>query len=117
MANWHHCIMLCRKLSLLIIPLVLFTLVSCRSHSRAEAPAANYDSSASDITQADQFYRQRDDLARLERGMVLVRQAAAIEPGNYDAAWRLAKFDYYLATHTQGDYQERAFREGVDAGK
>ena len=49
------------------------------------------------IAQADQFYRQRDDLSRLEQGIVLLRQAAAIDPTNYDVEWRLAKFDYYLA--------------------
>ena len=89
--------MLCRKLSLLIIPSVLLNLVSCRSHSKAAASVDNNESAAADIAQADQFYRQRDDLSRLEQGIVLLRQAAAIDPANYDVEWRLAKFDYYLA--------------------
>jgi len=62
-------------------------------------------------------YAQRDDLKQLEQGIVRLRQAAAGDPNSYDADWRLAKFDYYLATHTDGEYRDRAFREGVDAGK
>jgi len=39
------------------------------------------------------------------------------DPDNYDAAWRLAKFNYYLATHLNDNNSERAFREGIEAGK
>src|SRR5215470_7614903 len=77
----------------------------------------NKDAVPSMIAQADLFYARRDDLTQLEQGIVLLRQATTADPNNYDAFWRLAKFDYYLASHTDGDYQKRAFREGVDAGK
>src|SRR5229473_2037 len=109
--------MLGRSLYLLPIVSLLFATISCRSHSNAAAPTADNRSTASDIAQADQFYREREDLVRLEQGIVLLRQAAANDPNSYDANWRLAKFDYYLATHTDGEYRERAFREGIDAGK
>jgi len=79
--------------------------------------AYNKDAVLSMIAQADQFYARRDDLTQLEQGIVLLRQATTADPNNYEAFWRLAKFDYYLASHTDGEYQERAFREGVDAGK
>jgi len=109
--------MLMRSLYLLPIISLLFATISCRSHSNAAAPTADNRSTASDIAQADQFYREREDLMRLEHGIVLLRQAAANDPNSYDANWRLAKFDYYLATHTDGEYRDRAFREGIDAGK
>jgi len=79
--------------------------------------AYNKDAVPSMIAQADQFYARRDDLTQLEQGIVLLRQATTADPNNYEAFWRLAKFDYYLASHTDGEYQERAFREGVDAAK
>jgi hypothetical protein len=42
--------------------------------------------------------------------IVLLRQAITIDPGNYDASWRLAKFNYYLATHTDNnDERNRHF--------
>lgn len=69
------------------------------------------------ITRADQFYAQREDLKQLQQGIVLLREAVTSDSNNYDANWRLAKFNYYLASHTDGDYRERAFREGIQAGK
>lgn len=53
----------------------------------------------------------------MEQGIVALRQASTTDPDNYDAAWRLAKFNYYLATHLNDNTRERAFREGIEAGK
>jgi tetratricopeptide (TPR) repeat protein len=99
-----------------VVPLFLAAL-SCRSHTKSAAPTADNRSTASDIEQADQFYREREDLTRLEQGIVLLRHAATVDPNSYDANWRSARFDYYLATHTDGEYRERAFRDGIIAGK
>ena len=97
---------------------VLLISSSCRLHSSAAPPTANTTEAPASITgQAEQFYAHRDDLKQLEQGIVLLRQVAANDPNNYEANWRLAKYNFYLASHTQGDYQERAFREGVNAGK
>src|SRR6185369_463394 len=97
----------------------------CAHRSQAVAPNAINNSPASDpasdpasnIAQADQFYRARDDLKHLEEGIVLLRQAATTDPNSYEANWRLAKFSYYLARHTEGEYRDRAFRDGINAGK
>jgi tetratricopeptide (TPR) repeat protein len=101
----------------LSIACILFLLPSCKSHSNYAPPPPDKQSAVSDIARADQFYGQREDLKQLEQGIVLLREARAADPANYDAAWRLAKFNYYLATHTEGDYRERAFREGIEAGQ
>ena len=55
---------------------------------------------------------------QLRRGIVSLRQALTKDPANYDAAWKLSKFNYYLATHTD-DTNERdnAFRDGIEAGQ
>jgi tetratricopeptide (TPR) repeat protein len=96
-------------------------LTSCTSHSSAESNGGRFDAvpSASEyVAKADQLYGQREDLMHLREGIVFLRQALTIDPGNYDAAWRLAKFDYYLATHTD-DSRERAksLRDGIEVGK
>jgi len=100
--------------------LVLFASSACSHRSQSKAVAPNEISSnsspASDIAQADQFYRERDDLRRLEQGIVLLRQAATTDPNSYEANWRLAKFSYYLARHTDGEYRNRAIRDGINAG-
>jgi tetratricopeptide (TPR) repeat protein len=96
--------------------LVLAT--SCNDHSPHESPSADSTSATEDIAGADQLYAQRADLMQLRRGIVSLRQALTKDPGSYDAAWRLSKFNYYLATHSD-DSKERdnAFRDGIAAGK
>ena len=83
-----------------------------------ESPVTDPAAAMQEIRQADQLYGQRDDLMQLRRGIVALRQALAKDPGNYEAAWKLSKFNYYLATHTD-DTKERddAFKAGIDAGK
>jgi tetratricopeptide (TPR) repeat protein len=97
---------------------LLLVATSCKEGSRYESPSADSASAAEDINSADQLYGQREDLVQLRRGIVSLRQALTKDPGNYDAAWKLSKFDYYLATHTN-DSTERddAFKDGITAGK
>jgi len=104
-------------IGLISICLLLFG-ASCNPGTHEESPAADSASAAEEIASADQLYGQRADLLQLRRGIVSLRQALTKDPGNYDAAWKLSKFNYYLATHTD-DSKERdtAFREGIDAGK
>jgi tetratricopeptide (TPR) repeat protein len=107
-----------RVTTILTIALLSIASASCKSRSQVNAaPVPRTEPGVATIAQADQFYARRDDLKQLEQGIVLLRQAAVQDPNNYDANWRLAKFDYYLASHTDGDYRERAFTEGASAGK
>jgi Tfp pilus assembly protein PilF len=107
-----------RKIIGLISICLLLLAAACNEGPPAESPAADSASAAEDITTADQLYSQRADLMQLRRGIVSLRQALTKDPGNYDAAWKLSKFNYYLATHTE-DSKERddAFKAGIDAGK
>ena len=107
-----------RKAYYLLIVVMISVATSCNSNSNVEDPANDKQLAAGYVVQADQLYAQRDDLMRVRQGIVMLRQAITADPGSYDAAWRLAKFNYYLATHTE-DHQERdaAFRQGIDAGK
>lgn len=91
---------------------------SCHEAPRNESPSADTASAADEIRNADQLYAQRADLDQVRRGIVSLRQALTVDPANYEAAWKLSKFNYYLATHTD-DTKERdnAFRDGVAAGK
>jgi tetratricopeptide (TPR) repeat protein len=103
---------------LAILTGLLLLVTSCNKRtSTASVPPDNV-SAAEEIARADQLYGQREDLMQLRRGIVSLRQALTTDPGNYEAAWKLSKFNYYLASHTD-DKKERsdAFRAGVDAGK
>lgn len=107
----------CRKVSLLLTAGFFLVVASCNSPSNVEKTANDKQSATVYIAQEDQLYAQREDLMRIRQGVVLLRQAQTADPGSYDAAWRLAKFNYYLATHTEGDERDKGFRDGIDAGK
>ena len=96
----------------------VFLAMSCNTGAPDESPAADSASAAEDITNADQLYGQREDLLQLRRAIISLRQALTKDPGNYDAAWKLSKFDYYLATHTdESKERDDAFKQGIEAGK
>jgi tetratricopeptide (TPR) repeat protein len=108
----------CRKVSYLVAAGLFCAAISCRSPSNVEAPANDTQSAIEYVRQADQMYAQRDDLVRVRQGIISLNQPLITDPSNYDAAWRLAKFNYYLATHTDNsDERDKAFREGIEAGK
>jgi Tfp pilus assembly protein PilF len=107
-----------RKIVFLVLVALFCATNSCKSHSSSEGPDNPAETAKEYVTQAEQLYGQREDLLQLRQAIVLLRQAVTIDPGNYDAAWRLSKFNYYLATHTDNnDERNKAFREGIQAGK
>jgi len=70
------------------------------------------------IALADQFYAGRADLIKVRQAVVALRQAQGDHPSDYDIAWRLAKYNYYLGAHSpEPREQEKAFRDGIEAGK
>jgi tetratricopeptide (TPR) repeat protein len=102
---------------LFMVGLICVT-ISCRPRSSVEAPANPTETAAEYISQADRLYTQREDLIRVRQAIILLGQAVIADPGNYDASWRLAKFNYYLATHTDNSGErDKAFRDGIEAGK
>src|SRR4030095_8509766 len=79
---------------------LLLLATSCNEGMHDESPPADSGSAEGDVASADQLYGQREDLMQLRRGIVSLRQAVTKDPANYDAAWKLSKFNYYLATHS-----------------
>ncbi len=82
------------------------------------SPASDKESAATKVSEADQLYRLRSNLGNVRQGIAILRQARIADYGNYEAAWKLAKFSYYLGAHTDAERErDMTFREGVDAGK
>jgi tetratricopeptide (TPR) repeat protein len=110
--------MLGKHAALVLIALLVLSGVGCRKAATATSDHVAIRPSAEAIAEADRFYAQRADLVRVRQAIVSLRQAQAGDPSNYDLAWRLAKFNYYLGAHTpESSEQEKAYREGIDAGK
>lgn len=98
--------------------------LTCLLLSCASKPAPNPLAEAENETlaalfaQADQLYAQRESLERVREAVALMRRARAVDFGNYEAAWRLAKYSYYVGEHGQEeDVRAEAFREGIAAGE
>jgi tetratricopeptide (TPR) repeat protein len=102
----------------LIAAMLICTSASCKSRPNVEEESANDKKLVPQyIAQADELYAQREDVTRVRQGIALLRQAHTADTSNYEAAWRLSKFNYYLATHADADERDKAFREGIEAGK
>src|ERR1041384_6595255 len=103
---------------LIAILAVTISSVSCRKAATAPSETAPTRPAAEAIAQADQLYAGRADLVKVRQAVVALRQAQADHPSDYDLAWRLAKYNYYLGAHsTEPSEQEKAFRDGIEAGK
>src|SRR3982750_702874 len=109
------------KLSIcLASALLICALSSCSpSASTQQQPKPSPTQPPADlIAQADKLYSQREDLKRVREAITLLRQVRASDQNNYEAAWRLAKFNYYLGSHTEEQNErDAAFREGVEDGQ
>lgn len=102
----------------LVILCLASALSSCAARTENQTAASDKQSAAERIATADKFYAQRQDLAQVRQGITLLKQALTEDYSNYDAAWRLAKFNYYLGAHTKNaDERERAYKDGIEAGK
>lgn len=96
-----------------------FALLACAA-SRTEIPQTEQDKQAAAglIAEADKLYAGRAELARTREGAILLRRALAADAGSYDAAWKLARLDYFLGAHTTDrSERDRAYGEGVEAAR
>jgi tetratricopeptide (TPR) repeat protein len=104
-----------------LMPLIIALLtvgISCRKAATSPDNPAPVRPAAVAIAEADQLYKGREDLVKVREGIVSLRQAQAEDEGNYDLAWRLAKFNYYLGAHSpDSSEQGKAFHDGIEAGK
>jgi tetratricopeptide (TPR) repeat protein len=108
-----------RNIGLFLVLLLLPILACACRKAVSEAEVRGTARPAADaIAEADQLYTGRSDLTKVRQALVALRQSQADDPTNYELAWRLAKFDYYLGAHTsEPTEREKAFHDGIAAGK
>jgi tetratricopeptide (TPR) repeat protein len=74
-------------------------------------------SAQSPTSEADSLYANRADLASARKAVELWQTALSREPGNFEAAWKLARACYWLGGHAR-ESERRAFLEqGINAGR
>jgi tetratricopeptide (TPR) repeat protein len=92
--------------------------ISCRKAATATVDHVAVRPTTEAIAEADNLYAQRLDLVKVRQAIVALRQAQADDTANYDLAWRLAKYNYYLGAHTpEPTEKSKAFHDGIEAGK
>ena len=96
--------------------LLVFNVTSCR---REQAETVSDPKAAGEkLTEAETLYGQREDLTKARQAVSLARQAQSANSANYDGAWKLAQFDYYLGEHTTDERErDQAFSDGIVAGR
>jgi hypothetical protein len=68
-------------------------------------------------TDPNRLYARRDDLASARRAAELWKEELAHAPRNFEAAWTLARADYWLGGHAPDAERRRFLEDGVDAGR
>jgi len=116
--DWYSAEMLSKIGTFLCLVLVCMSAISCRKAATASADRGGVRPTKDSIAEADDLYAQRADLVKVRQAVVALRQAQADDSTNYELAWRLAKYNYYLGAHTpESTEKAKAFHEGIYAGK
>ncbi|MDX6305268.1 MAG: hypothetical protein QOI77_2237 [Blastocatellia bacterium] len=108
-----------QKTAVLLLLIALASLaISCRKGATATGETTVMRPAGDAIAQADQLFGGRADLVKVRQAVIALRQAQAEDQGNYELAWRLAKFNYYLGDHTPDTGErDKAYHDGIEAGK
>lgn len=69
------------------------------------------------VRAADDYYLGRWRIANVQKGLDLLLQDVRAHPSDYEAWWRIAKFDCYLDRNSDGPDNVKMLEEGIAAGK
>jgi tetratricopeptide (TPR) repeat protein len=65
----------------------------------------------------DALYAQREDLAAARRAAAIWAQRLQQHPGDFEAAWKLARAWYWLGGHAPEQERKELLEEGIAAGR
>lgn len=87
------------------------------SGGAAWGAAASKTNVAAKIASADHLYAARADLGNVQRGITMLREVVQSDPQSYEAWWRIAEYDCYLARHAPDKQQNAILADGIAAAK
>jgi tetratricopeptide (TPR) repeat protein len=76
----------------------------------------NADDAPSLLQSADSHYEKREDVSHLTLAIEAYQEALQADPGNYEAAWKLAKAYWYQGNFSKAE-KLPYFKKGIEAGK
>ncbi len=63
------------------------------------------------------MYANRSELASARRAATMWAAALAADPRDFDAAWKLARADYWLGGHVPERERRAMYEQGIEAGR
>ena len=108
------------KLSQIISLLLLagWLMAGCVGNQSEQTTVGETVSVAELVTHADALYKEREDAAKLRDGLQLLRRARVADGNNYEAAWKLAKFNYFMGDNTKDEaLRDKSFKDGITVAK
>jgi len=90
----------------------------CARTQPSSAPKPDTAASAELVRQADVLYADRASIEKARQAVAVLRQARIADYGNYEAIWKLSKFNHHLGGREDDEQRKlEAFREGLAAGE
>ncbi|HKB11846.1 MAG TPA: TRAP transporter TatT component family protein [Vicinamibacterales bacterium] len=80
-------------------------------------PVLAAQSAAPRFAEADRLYADRANLTSAQRAAAIWQQALGGDAKNFEAAWKLARADYWLGGHTEEQGRRAIYENGIDAAR
>lgn len=111
-----------RVLGLIVVLLIgVFVNSSCGDSQGAQTEQTSTSANLSipdSLKKADELYGQRADLTKLREAIQILRAARAADSNNFELAWKLSQYNYFLGMHSDDDKEKsRAFEQGINAAR
>lgn len=91
---------------------------SCARTQQPSEPPPDTAAAAELVKQADGLYAERESIEKARQAVAVLRRARMADYGNYEAIWKLSRYNYYLGGHEDDEQRKlEAFREGITAGE
>lgn len=100
-----------------------FVLSSCSNNGDSQTTSEHTTNAINAATvdaikKSDELYKQREDVAKVREAINLLRAARAEDPNNFDAAWKLSQYCYFLGTHTEDKEEvKKVLNDGISFGR
>jgi len=107
-----------RRTTLLVSLAALAAVSSGCARTQTGEPPPDTASAAELVKQADGLYAERASIEKARQAVAVLRRARMADYGNYEAIWKLSKYNYHLGGHERDEPRKlEAFREGIAAGE
>lgn len=104
--------------SLITFALAVFLLGGCASKVESQPETTETMSVPELLRQADEHFKLREDLDKLRLAVGFLKRARSADEKNFEAAWKLAQYSYFLGKTTKDDKEaEKVFAAGISAGR